>query len=71
MKVKRLLSVLLVAMMALTLFSACTTTNSGSVVPNQATNAGTEKSGTDEKTSVKTDVIHVWSNDAHNRDEYM
>ena len=25
---------------------------------------------TDETTSVKTDVIHVWSNDAHNRDEY-
>ncbi len=71
MKVKRLLSVLLVVMMALTLFSACTTTNSGSAVPSQATNAGTEKSGTDEKTSVKTDVIHVWSNDAHNRDEYM
>jgi multiple sugar transport system substrate-binding protein len=68
MKVKRLLSVLLVAMMALILFSACTTTNVGGAAPTQAPNAGTEKP--DETTSVKTDVIHVWSNDAHNRDEY-
>ena len=67
MKGLRLLSILLIAMMAVALVSACSTTiggTSGSADPTPKTETGSEKP------SVKTDVIHVWANDAHNRDEY-